>query len=193
VAVLDIRVLGDPILRRDTTRVDGITSELRRLVDDLFETMHAAEGIGLAAPQVGRSERLAVCEVQGERLVLFNPEIVQAGGGISRREEGCLSIPDVFAEVARPAIVRVRAQDVDGNVFEVESGGLMAACLQHEIDHLHGRLFLDHLSMLRRRSAMKQWDEVKGDYPDLRRVLKKAELGTRPEDRKGPTAADRGQ
>jgi peptide deformylase len=183
VAVLDIRVFGDPILRRDTTRVDGITSELRRLVDDLFETMHAAEGIGLAAPQVGRSERLAVCEVQGERLVLFNPEIVQAGGGISRREEGCLSIPDVFAEVARPAIVRVRAQDVDGNVFEVESGGLMAACLQHEIDHLHGRLFLDHLSMLRRRSAMKQWDEVKGDYPDLRRVLKKAELQARPEER----------
>jgi len=108
VRVLPIRVLGDPVLRQETEVVGGMTPELRRLVDDMFETMHAAKGIGLAAPQVGRRERLAVIEIEGQRVVLVNPEVV-ASSGTSKREEGCLSIPDVFADVQRPAAVRVRA------------------------------------------------------------------------------------
>ncbi len=177
--VLPIRVLGDPVLRQETEVVGGMTPELRRLVDDMFETMHAAKGIGLAAPQVGRRERLAVIEIEGQRVVLVNPEVV-ASSGTSKREEGCLSIPDVFADVQRPAVVRVRALDADYRPFEIEAGDLMSACLQHEIDHLHGRLFLDHLSILKRRRALAEWDAIKGDYPDLRRDLSKEDLAAHP-------------
>ncbi len=178
-SVLTIRVLGDPVLRDDTVPVTGMTSELRTLVDDMFDTMHAAQGIGLAAPQVGRRERLAVIEIEGQRVVLVNPEIVQTSGK-SKREEGCLSIPDVFAHVERPGLVRVRALDVDFKPFEIEAGDLMGACLQHEIDHLHGKLFLDHLSLLKRRRALAEWDEIKVEYPDFRRVLSPGDLKAHP-------------
>lgn len=178
-SVLDIRTLGDPILRQETTPVAGMTPALRRFVDDLFDTMHAAEGIGLAAPQVGRAERIAVCEIEGRRLVLVNPEVVEASGR-ARREEGCLSIPDVFEVVERPAVVRVRAFDADFRPFEVEGTELLGACLQHEIDHLHGRLFLDRLSMLRRRRALSAWDRVKDEYPDFRRSLSREDLAAHP-------------
>jgi peptide deformylase len=156
-----------------------MTPELRRLVDDMFETMHAAQGIGLAAPQVGRRERLAVIEIDGQRVVLVNPEVVTSSGK-SKREEGCLSIPDVFADVERPAVVRVRALDVDFRPFEIEAGDLMSACLQHEIDHLHGRLFLDRLSLLKRRRALAAWDDIKDEYPDFRRVLSPSDLEAHP-------------
>lgn len=177
--VLTIRVLGDPVLRQETEPLSGMTPELRRLVDDMFDTMHAAKGIGLAAPQVGRRERLAVIEIEGHQVVLVNPEIV-ATSGKSKREEGCLSIPDVYADVQRPGVVRVRALDADFRPFEIEAGDLMGACLQHEIDHLHGKLFLDHLSILKRRRALAEWDEIKGDYPDFRRDLSKADLDAHP-------------
>ena len=111
-ALLDIHVLGSPILRQETVRVDSITPELRRLVDNMFDTMHAAKGIGLAAPQVGRRESLAVVETDDRRLVVINPEIVLVEGKI-RGEEGCLSIPEVYADVERAARVIVRAQDID--------------------------------------------------------------------------------
>jgi peptide deformylase len=179
VAVLTIRVLGDPVLRQDTIPVSGMTPELRRLVDDLFDTMHAAKGIGLAAPQVGRRERIAIAEVEGQRVVLVNPEILSAAGK-SKREEGCLSIPDVFADVQRPATVRVQAYDADFKPFEIESGDLLGTCLQHEIDHLHGKLFLDHLSLLKRRRALSEWDEVKHEFPDFRRELTAADLDAHP-------------
>ncbi len=174
-SLLDIRVLGDPVLRRATTPVTAVTTELHRLADDMFETMHAAKGIGLAAPQVGRSERMAVVEIEGEKFVLINPEILSSEG-TGRREEGCLSIPDVYADVTRPAIVRVRALGLDGKPWELQADDLVATCFQHEIDHLHGKLFLDHLSMLKRRAALKAWDEVKGEYPDLIRRLTKADV-----------------
>jgi peptide deformylase len=170
-ALLDIEVFGSPILRQETEPVGSVTPALRRLVDDMFDTMHAAQGIGLAAPQVGRRERLAVIEIEGQRLVLINPEIMHSGGGLSRAEEGCLSIPEVYATVERPAQVTVRAQDIDGTPFEVAASELLGRCLQHEIDHLHGKLFLDRLSFLKKRTALKAWDEEKGNYPGLRRVL----------------------
>ncbi len=174
-ALLDIHVLGSPILRQETVRVDSITPELRRLVDNMFDTMHAAKGIGLAAPQVGRRESLAVVETDDRRLVVINPEIVLVEGKI-RGEEGCLSIPEVYADVERAARVIVRAQDIDLQWYEVEASELLGRCLQHEIDHLHGKMFTDRLSLLKRRSAMKLWDEEKFQYPKLLRVLPVGDL-----------------
>ena len=169
-ALLDIHLLGSPILRQETTPVATVTDEIRRLVDDMFETMYAAKGIGLAAPQVGRRERLFVADADDRRLVLVNPEIVLAEGK-ARGEEGCLSIPEVYGEVERPARVVVRALDAQGAPFELEATELLGRCLQHELDHLNGRLFLDHLSLLRRRSAMQKWEREKAQYPALRRTL----------------------
>lgn len=170
-AVLPITVLGSPILRQVTTPVTAVTDELRTLVQDMFETMRAAEGIGLAAPQVGRSERLCVVEVGDVSVALFNPEIVAREGKI-RWEEGCLSIPEVFGWVERSNYVKVRAMGLDGQPLELEGEELLAVCLQHEIDHLDGKLFLDHLSFLNRRKAMNTWEDEKEKYPNLLRVLK---------------------
>jgi len=173
--LLDIHVLGSPILRQETERVEAITPELRRLVDDMFETMHAANGIGLAAPQVGRRERLAVVEADNVTLVVINPEIVRREGKV-KGEEGCLSIPEVFADVERAAQIVIRAQDIDGKVYEVEANDLLSRCLQHEVDHLHGKLFLDRLSLLKRRAAFRDWDEEKLKYPKLLRVIPVGDL-----------------
>jgi peptide deformylase len=170
VSILDIRVLGDPILREETKPIAEITDDLRLLARDMFETMHLAKGIGLAAPQVGRTERIAVVEVDASRLVIINPEVVH-GEGKAKAEEGCLSIPDVYGDVERPAKVIVRATDLEGRGFEVEADGLFARCLQHEIDHLHGKLFLDYLSVLKRRSALAKWGKEKDKYPGFIRKL----------------------
>ena len=178
-ARLDIHLFGSPILRQDTERVAHITPELRRLVDDMFETMAAANGIGLAAPQVGRSERLFVVDVDGVQQAFLNPELLRAEGR-NKWEEGCLSIPEVYAEVERPATVTMRAQDLEGAWFEITAGDLLGRCLQHELDHLAGKLFLDRLSLLKRRAALRQWDEEKLNYPALRRVLPVAELPKEP-------------
>jgi peptide deformylase len=175
VSLLDIRVLGDPILRAETTPVGEITDEIRRLVRDMFETMHAAKGIGLAAPQVGRSERLAVVDVDQNPIVIINPEVVDAEGK-AKAEEGCLSIPDIYGDVERPAKVRVRALDIEGRAFEVDADELFARCLQHEIDHLHGKLFIDYLSVLKRRAAMNKWSKEKDKYPGAIRRLTAAEV-----------------
>jgi peptide deformylase len=170
VSLLDIRVLDDPILRQKTTVIGSVTSELRRLIDDMFETMYAAKGIGLAAPQVGRLERLSVIDVDDRPLVLINPEIVEAEGKI-KGEEGCLSIPDVYGDVERSARVVVRAMDKDGKAYEIEGRELLSRCIQHEIDHLHGKLFIDYLSVLKRRAAMSKWAKEKEKYPgNIRRL-----------------------
>ncbi len=163
-SILDIRVLGDPILRQNTVPVKEITDDLRALVADMFETMHHARGLGLAAPQVGRTERLAVVEIEGEPLVLINPEIVESSGR-DKAEEGCLSIPDIYADVERPKDVVVRAMDLDGNTYEVQATDLLARCLQHEIDHLDGKLFLDYLSVLKRTAALTKWKLQQDKYP----------------------------
>ena len=170
-SVLDIRVLGDPVLREETKPVAGVTDELRELVKNMFETMDLAKGIGLAAPQVGRSERVAVIGVEDDRFAIINPEIVESDAKRAKAEEGCLSIPDVYGDVERPARVRVRAMDLEGKTFEVEAGDLLARCLQHEIDHLHGKLFVDYLSLLKRRTAMAKWAKEKDRYPGFIRKL----------------------
>jgi peptide deformylase len=180
VSLLEIHVLGSPLLRTETTPVTTITDEVRRLVEDMFETMRAAQGIGLAASQVGRLERVAIVDVDNDPIVLINPEIV-AESGSERAEEGCLSIPDIYGDVDRSARVTVRATDLEGNVFEREATELLARVFQHEIDHLHGKLFIDYLSFLKRRGVMARWEDLKEKYPGQRRVL------TAP----APVAADR--
>jgi peptide deformylase len=170
VSVLDIRVLGDPILREETKPVVQITDEIRTLAKHMFETMYIAKGIGLAAPQVGRTERLAVVDVDDNPLVIINPEVVHAEGK-EKAEEGCLSIPEVYGDVERPVRVRVRATGIDGKLFEIEATELLARCLQHEIDHLHGKLFIDYLSVLKKRSAMSKWGKEKDKYPAFIRKL----------------------
>lgn len=170
-AVLPITILGSSVLRQVTTPVTAVTDELRTLVTDMFETMRAADGVGLAAPQVGRTERLCVVEVGDVAVALLNPEIIAREGKI-KWEEGCLSIPEVFGWVERSAYVKVRAMGLDGEMMELEGRELLAVCIQHEIDHLDGKLFIDHLSFLNRRKAMKEWEEEKAKYPDLVRVLK---------------------
>ena len=174
-SVLDVHVLGAPILRQETAPVTTVTDDVRRLIDDMFETMYAARGIGLAAPQVGRPERVTVVDVARDKdprqpIALINPEIVLQEGS-RRGEEGCLSIPGVYGDVERAARVVVRAVDRDGQPFEVEGIDLLATCLQHEIDHLHGKLFIDYLSILKRRAALTKWDEQKSKYPALTRVI----------------------
>lgn len=171
-SVLPVRVLGDPVLRQETQPVADVTDEVRRLIDDMFETMYAANGIGLAAPQVGRTERVCVVDVEGARFALVNPEVVVADGRREKAEEGCLSIPDVYADVERPSRVVVRALDREGSPVEVEGSGLLGRCIQHEVDHLHGKLFIDHLSFLKRRSALAKWDEEKDRYPAFVRILR---------------------
>lgn len=169
-AILDIRVLGDPILRQATTPVARMTEELHRLIADMFDTMHHARGIGLAAPQVGRSERLTVVEIDDERLVLINPEVVERAGK-AKGEEGCLSIPDIYGDVERPKTVTVQALDEQMQPFEVEADGLMARCIQHEIDHLDGKLFIDYLSVLKRTATLAKWKLEAHRYPGyIRRV-----------------------
>lgn len=170
-SILDIRVLGDPILRQSTDAVTEFGPTLQRFVDDLFETMYHARGIGLAAPQVGRTERIAVVDVDDDPFVLVNPEIVDPSSRRERAEEGCLSIPDIYGDVERPATVTVRAVDRHGIPFEREASGLLARCIQHEIDHLDGKLFLDYLSVLKRTAALAKWKLRADEYPGfIRRV-----------------------
>lgn len=169
-ALLEIRVLGDPILREETVPVTEVTEELQQLIDRMFETMHAAKGIGLAAPQVGRRERLTVVDVEGDQYVLINPEVVEREGS-AKAEEGCLSIPDVYADIERATRVVIRATDRNGKPYEVEARDLLARCMLHEIDHLFGTLFIDHLSVLKRRTALAKWTKEKEKYPGLIRRL----------------------
>ena len=174
-SLLQIHVLGAPVLREVTTPVAQVTDDLRRLIDDMFETMYAAKGIGLAAPQVGRLERLAVVDVDDNPLVLVNPEIVHAEGR-AKGEEGCLSIPEVYADVERSTLVRLRATNERGEPFEMDATDLLARCVQHEIDHLHGKLFIDYLSLLKRRSVAAKWDKLKKDFPGNLRTLSAQEV-----------------
>ncbi len=169
-ALLGIRVLGDPVLRQSTTPVTDFGPGLQQLIDDMFETMHAAHGIGLAAPQVGRSERLAVIEVKDVPYVLVNPEIVEREGKL-KWEEGCLSIPELYGDVMRSKRVVVQALDRHGESFELEGTELLGVCMQHEIDHLDGKLFIDHLSFLKRQKALSNWEKEKGKYPNLIRTI----------------------
>ncbi len=145
---------GDPVLEMPTKRVEKFDEELQMLVADMFESMYAANGVGLAAPQIGVSKRLAVIDVTvgknpEAKIVCANPEIIHAEGE-QREEEGCLSIPGFRGHVARPQFVTVRAQDATGAEFEMRGEALLARAFCHEIDHLNGILFIAHLSLLKR-------------------------------------------
>lgn len=151
-ARLAILEFPDPRLRTRAQPVTRFDAALSQLIDDMFETMYAAPGIGLAATQVDVHQRLIVIDISeahDQPEVFINPEIL-AREGKEKMEEGCLSVPAIFEDVERAAKVRVRAQDRHGQVFERELDGLLAVCLQHEIDHLEGKLFVDYLSMLKR-------------------------------------------
>ena len=150
-AVLKVRKYGDPVLRRRAQPVDAVTPEIRRLVDDMIDTMYDEVGIGLAAPQIGASLRLMVVgddDGRGARA-LVNPVITERGGEITA-EEGCLSIPGVFAQVTRAEWVNLEAQDVEGRAVALTARGLRARVFQHEMDHLDGVLFIDHLDPMTR-------------------------------------------
>lgn len=149
-ALLPIHLLGSPVLREASAKVPEVTDEVRRLVEDMFETMDAAEGVGLAANQVGKAVRVAVVDADGQRFAMINPVIVEASGKESQ-EEGCLSIPEIYAEVTRPERIVLEALGANGAPYRMEAEGLKARAIQHEIDHLDGILFLDRLSPLKRR------------------------------------------
>ncbi|HKK91776.1 MAG TPA: peptide deformylase [Longimicrobiales bacterium] len=165
-ALRRIVLMGDPVLRREADPVETFDADLAELVRDMFETMYAAEGIGLAAPQIGVSRRIFVLDVrdeddpEGGRFVLVNPEIVEHSHETGKGTEGCLSIPGIEEVVERPARVRVRAQDVKGEWFEMEGDELLGRALQHEADHLDGVLFLDRVGPLKRRMAVKRWKKL---------------------------------
>src|SRR5207247_10936308 len=149
VTIRQLHLLGSPVLRQRSTAVAAVDDTVRRLVDDLFETMHAAKGVGLAANQIGVARRVAVVDVGEDApppLVLINPRIVQASEPQETAEEGCLSIPDVYGEVERPLSIALEALDRDGRPYKVELSGFTARAVQHEIDILDGVLCFDHLS-----------------------------------------------
>jgi peptide deformylase len=144
----------DPVLATRGETVTVFDAELRRLTEEMFESMYVAQGIGLAAPQINISKRITVIDVSfkknpKEKLVLINPEIIDRTGK-TLEEEGCLSLPDIREKVSRAEWVKVRAQDVEGNTFEIDGDDLLGRCMQHEIDHLDGILFIDRLSRLKR-------------------------------------------
>jgi peptide deformylase len=164
-AVRPILILPDPRLRLVSEPLKSIDSEVQKLVDDMFETMYDAPGVGLAAIQVGVPKRVITADLAKKDeprspQVFINPEIVSRSEELSTYEEGCLSIPEIHEDVERPASVRVRYLDRDGKPHEVDAEGLLATCLQHEIDHLNGVLFIDHLSKLKRDRIVKKFTKA---------------------------------
>jgi peptide deformylase len=158
-------ILPDPILRQVSKPIETVDSEVKKLADDMLETMYDAPGIGLAAIQIGVARRMLVLDVSkdGEDkqpLVFINPEVISASDARSVYEEGCLSIPDYYAEVERPATITVKHLDRDGKQQIVEADGLLATCLQHEIDHLNGVLFIDHISKLKREIVIRRFTKA---------------------------------
>ncbi len=159
--LLEIRIFGDPVLREKCAPVEQIDDEVRQLIGDLQETMYDADGLGLAAPQVGVPIRMFVYDVRDPELqagVLINPEIVEADGSI-REEEGCLSLPGLTEIVERNESILVRGLDVDGAPVELRMEGLLSRCIQHENDHLDGILFLDRVSPLKRKLLLQKWQK----------------------------------
>ncbi|MBF0188557.1 MAG: peptide deformylase [Magnetococcales bacterium] len=166
-ALLPIVTAPDKRLKEKALPVESVDDDLRTFMDDMLETMYDAPGIGLAATQVGVAKRVIVVDVEAGRegrapnpLCLANPEIIASEGEIAW-EEGCLSVPEQMAEVERAAWVRIRALNRDGEVVEFDADGLLAVCLQHEIDHLNGVLFIDHLSRLKRAMIVKKLKKIK--------------------------------
>ncbi|ERP89331.1 MAG: peptide deformylase [Alcanivoracaceae bacterium] len=162
-AKLEILEFPDPRLRTVAKPVEKVDDELRKLIDDMFETMYDAPGIGLAATQVNVHKRVIVMDLsedKSEPRVFINPEITPLTDDLAPYEEGCLSVPGFYEKVKRPARVKIKALDRDGNVFEEEADELLATCIQHEIDHLEGKLFVDYVSRLKRDRIKKKLEKV---------------------------------
>ncbi|MDW5315158.1 peptide deformylase [Rhizobium sp. PL01] len=158
-------ILPDPVLRQLSQPVETVNADVRRLADDMLDTMYDAPGIGLAAIQIGVPRRMLVIDVakEGEDkqpLVFINPKILTTSDEMSVYEEGCLSIPDYYAEVERPAVVTVEYIDLEGKQLTAKVDGLLATCLQHEIDHLNGVLFIDHISKLKREIVIRKFTKA---------------------------------
>lgn len=162
-----ILIHPDPRLKKLCEPIAAVTPELGKLAEDMLDTMYDAPGIGLAAPQIGMTRRLIVLDCEKEPghaprpLVMFNPEIIWSSEDLSTYEEGCLSIPDQYAEVERPAEVQVRWLGLDGKLQEEQFSGLWATCVQHEIDHLNGKLFIDFLGPLKRQMITRRMEKLK--------------------------------
>ncbi len=164
-AILKIKTYPDSVLRGHARPVDEVNRDIRKLIDNMAETMYDAPGIGLAANQVGELKRVIVIDIQKEGestglIALINPEILELRGNIST-EEGCLSVPDFYSEVKRAEEVRVRALNPDGKEIEIDAKGLLAVVLQHEIDHLNGKLFIDRLNPIKREIFKRNWKKKK--------------------------------
>jgi len=174
VTVRTLHLLGSPVLRQQSAAVARVDDAVRQLVDDLLETMRAAKGVGLAANQIGVARRIAVVDIGEEDpplLVLINPVVLERSDESETAEEGCLSIPDIFGDVERHAHVVVEALDRDGTKFRAEAKGYKARAIQHEIDHLDGILFLDHLSAVKRSLLLAKWKKSrKGQTGYLKEV-----------------------
>jgi peptide deformylase len=162
-AILEILEFPDPRLRTVAKPVETVDDALRKLIDDMIETMYAASGIGLAASQVDVHQRLLVIDVSEERdqpQVFINPRITPLTDDLAPYEEGCLSVPGFYEKVERPARVRIQALDRDGEPLDIEAEGMLATCIQHEIDHLDGKLFVDYISRLKRDRIKKKLQKV---------------------------------
>lgn len=160
-ALREILIVPDPRLKKECEPVEEVNDEIKTLLNDMLETMYAAPGIGLAAPQIGVMKRLVVMDVSDDKdkpepLKMINPEIIWESEETSVYQEGCLSIPEQYADVERPAEVGMRYMDENGETHEIEADGLLATCIQHEIDHLDGVLFTDYLSALKRNMILKK-------------------------------------
>ncbi len=160
-ALLPILVAPHPVLKQKAKPVAQVDARIATLMDDMLETMRHADGIGLAAPQIGVLERVIIVDVHDKDqpsnpLKMANPEIIWASDELELCEEGCLSVPDYYAEVTRPKAVRVRYRDQQNEIQELDAEGMLAICLQHEIDHLDGVLFVDHLSLLKRNMILRK-------------------------------------
>ncbi|MGH1406410.1 MAG: peptide deformylase [Rhodomicrobiaceae bacterium] len=166
-ALKEIITIPDPVLRENCSPIEDITPELKTLMQDMLETMYDAPGVGLAAPQINIPIRLIVMDAaqkeddEKEPIIMINPKILSSSDEFSLYEEGCLSIPEYFAEIERPAIVKVGYRDEEGKEQERECEGLLATVVQHEIDHLDGVLFIDYLSKLRRDRVIKKFAKAK--------------------------------
>lgn len=170
-ALLPILIAPHPVLKTKATPVETIDDNVRKTLDDMLETMYDAPGIGLAAPQIGLSKRMLVMDVsprdaEPEPMKIINPEIIDASEELASYEEGCLSLPEQFSEVKRPARVSIRYLDADGAEQTMEADGLLATCIQHEIDHLDGILFTDHISTLKRGMIMRKLAKWKKANPE---------------------------
>ncbi len=165
-ALLEIITAPDPVLKKKAKPVEEVTDEIRTLLDDMLETMYDAPGIGLAAPQAGVLKRVIVVDVSGEDdepapFRMVNPEVTWASEELASYEEGCLSVPQSYSEVERPAQVKISYLNEKGEACELEADGLLATCVQHEIDHLDGTLFIDHISRIKRSIIMRKLQKLK--------------------------------